>query len=187
MRLEDLLTELSRNPQAILAWQVDEPGDRGLAVFQVEGGTKQLAHMVIRRGEVQAVTEALARRGLIPGWYGGGTGVVWREVGGVFSLWGPRGPLLRSDGQTVTLGARQTLPVTPAVEVTAFLDEDFVARGVRLRAGETEHTVVRHRPTAALGGVSYGALDALGDSGWVIYLGRELATFLGATYIDQTT
>lgn len=186
MSLSHLLSELANHPGAILAWEVDQPRDVTLSLFRVEGGTQQLAHTLVAPADRAAIAAELDKLGHRQGSYASMTGLVWRSADGAFTIWGPRGRVFHSDGSSLQL-ARQTVAFDPSMEVVAFLDDDLVDRGVRLEGSAGDLVVAKHRQTRAVSDFSYGALDALADCGWTIYLGRELAGFLGVPLVDRTS
>lgn len=185
MNLTQLLEELENDPGAIAAWEVDKVGDGSLSVFRVDGGLAELAHTVVLAADRASVVADLEGRGLVTGFYGSMTGYVWQKQADTFTVWGKRGRVLTTDGSTLTF-KRQTVAVVPGMEVVAFLDEDLIFRGVRITVGDASHVVAIHTQLRASSDASYGALDALNDCGWTVYLGRELADFLGVPLVGQT-
>jgi hypothetical protein len=185
MSLTHLLNTLENNPGAVVAWEVDKVRDVPLSVFRVDGGTAQLAHLVVDAANRAAVVAELETRGVVAGAYASMTGLVWQKHNGRFMVWGPRGRIFDTDGKTLNF-QRHTDAMAPGVEVIAFVDADFVDRGVRIVVGGASHIVAKHSQIRASIDMSYGALDALADSGWVLFLGRELADFIGAPLVDQT-
>ncbi len=186
MDLSNLMMALAANPGSILAWEVDQVGRVALSVFQTDGGTRQLAQLVVEEDEVPAVTANLASKALVTGSYGRRTGIVWQEAAGTFSVWGPGGLLFRSNGEDLDFAGTHHRRST-SLEVIAFIDEDLARRGVKVVSGESEHAVATHLELRASVDPSYGPLDALDDCGWTVYLGRDLATFLGMPFIDRTS
>lgn len=185
MNLTALLSELAIHPGAILAWQVDEPREPLLSVFQVEGGTRQLAYMTVTREQRASITAELTELGHVQGSYASMTGLVWRVRDRAFTVWGDEGRVFHTDGRTLDFATR-SIPFEPTMHVIAFVDEDFVDRGVRIRTSGGEQVVALHVQLRASMDWSYGALDALSDSGWTLFLGRELADFLSVAFIDET-
>jgi hypothetical protein len=186
MNLSDLMTALEAHPGSILAWEVDQVGRSALSVFQIEGGTRQLAHIVVDDADAPAVRAELAATGQGAGSYGRRTGVVWLLRDGTFSVWGSEGLLFRSDGKSLEMKG-ESFAFEPTMEVIAFLDENLIGRGVKIANGAEEHLVARHLELRAAADFTYGPLDALDDCGWTVYLGRALATFLGVPLVDRTS
>lgn len=185
MSLAALLSELANHPGAILAWEVDQPTELSLSLFQVEGGTKQLAHTTVMQDQHASIAAELTKLGHVQGAYASMTGLVWRADAGTFTVWGQRGRQFHSDGTTLAF-AKLQLVFDASMQVVAFVDDDYISRGVRIATSTGEYTVASHRQLRASLDWSYGALDALADSGWTVYLGRALANFLGVELIDKT-
>ncbi len=185
MSLAALLSELASHPGAILAWEVDQPTESCLSVFEVEGGTKQLAQMIVEQDEQAPIAAELTKLGYVQGYYASMTGLVWRAHDRTFTVWGEKGRVFYTDGKTLDF-AKQSVPFDPTMQVIACVADDFVSRGVRLATETQAYTVANHRQLRASLDWSYGALDALSDCGWTIYLGRALADFLDVQLVDKT-
>jgi hypothetical protein len=181
----------------MVAVEIDEPTRIGVSVFGLGGkteadetqGARQVACVAVDRSELRPLTSTLESRGLALGAYTGDADFIWRNHAGLFTVWSSDETVLQADKHTLTLPSGP-VTVTPALKVVAFVDADYVRRGVALRQAEgggADAVVACHwEHSVGLAWVSYGALDALADSGWTVYLGRALADFLGVELIDET-
>jgi len=91
MSLAAVLSELASHPGSVLAWEVDEPETPTLSVFQIDGGTKQLAYVTATRDERLAIAAELDNLGHPQASYATMTGFVWCARDGVFTVWGAKG------------------------------------------------------------------------------------------------
>lgn len=182
--MTSLRRELAAHPGAIVAWEVD---GANLSVFSISAGATQLALTAVEPDQRASLKAELSRLGHVQGHYASGTGLVWRREADAFTVWNARARVFRADASALAF-ARQTVARDAAggLEIVAFVDEDFVNRGVRACLATGEHTVALHRQLRATADWSYGALDALADSTWTVILGRDLADFLGAPFVDET-
>ncbi len=184
--IEVLSEALSRGPGAFVVEEVDEVDRWPLSVVRVDGTVHEVERVLIERADIAATREALAARGLVLGRRASRAPHVWRVCDGGFTLWDTeKGRLLFSDKKTLELGD-VVIPVDPAMQVVAYVDPSLIERGVRIVCGERSHPIATHREPRALMDMSYGAIDAAWDSGWTVYLARDLADFLGVALVDST-
>lgn len=183
MSIAALLKEFAANPGAVLAWEVE---GLNLSVFRVEGGAEQLALTRVPRADRATLRAELTKLGYAQGQYASEADFVWLRDEHSFVVWDAKGQALRADAEALTF-AKATVTRAPGMEVVAFVDDDLIRRGVLVRSASGEHKVAVHiELRAGAGDGSYGPLDALGDCGWTVALGRALADFLGATFVDKT-
>lgn len=185
MSLADLLKLHADHPGFVLAYEVDELREFCLSLFQVEPGTMQLGFVTVRREEKSAIDAELGRRELAAGSYASMTGLVWFRRGRAFYLHGSEGRLFQTDGVSLDFQNRCTA-LEAGMRVAAYVADDLIRRGVRIVSPRGEYTVAEHTQLRASVDWSYGALDALSDSGWTVYLGSDLAEFLGIPFEDGT-
>lgn len=106
--------------------------------------------------------------------------LAWTSDGAPFELWSLSGPSLEADARGATFHPGGERVARAAIErVEAYLGDDWVERGVRirLRAGAERPVARAHEPTAGWD-PTYDGIDVSLDAGWTVALARSLASTL---------
>lgn len=186
MDLSAVTAALAADADVVLAWELDSDEDPTLSAFAVKGGTRQVAYSSVEPDERAAASKALLAAGHAQGWYASGTGCVWRATPERFAVWTAQGEALVADEQSVRLRDGEVVSRQEVISVIGFLDPGAVRRGVSIAWGEREVLLVEHYVHRASQDPSYGEFDAVSDTTWVRGLGRQLAQWLGARFVDRT-
>ena len=163
--------------QTLPAWDVDDPNDPTLSVFDISGAPKQTAYISVPLAERKAYKATLAQAGFINGAYCRGTDLVWRHTVERFEIWSTDGLALTADTHEIRLASGVVIPRGDVTAVVPSLSASGITRGLHLRAGATSYTIVEVYEPAVSEGLD-PAPNAWDDVRWMSSLGYKLSHWL---------
>lgn len=171
-----------------LAW-VDEvrDGKRVAMLYRLDAhGAERLAFSSVPETERDALTADLAARGIAVAEYEFESGFVWVVNDAGVEVYHRKGKMLDATGDRVTLPDGRVVHRAEIATVIAFANDDYIYRGIRavLRSG-AEVTLVAEASLGASGDPTYSRNELLMETGWAVMIGRAIASWAGAAFLDH--
>ncbi len=101
-------------------------------------------------------------------------------------MWDESSQILITKNSTIWFANGRTLNVENIGTFVAYVDEDYIDRGVkvRLKTGQSV-TLLFHLSMGASGNPTYNRNDLLMDSAWSNCIARALADWAKVSYVDE--
>jgi hypothetical protein len=184
MTFEEAITAPGRTFQA---WGDEvQDGKRVAMIYRLgEGGAEQLAWRHVPEEERGAVMADLSARGLTEAGYDFFSGFVWVESDAGVEVHHRKGKVLEATGDRARLRDGRVIARSEIATVIAFADDDYIYRGVKaaLRSGQ-EIPLVTEASLGASGDPTYSRNELLFETAWTGILGRAIASWAGARFVD---
>jgi hypothetical protein len=172
---------LAAHPTAVAAWDLELGPEETLSIFDTAAGARRVAEASYPRSERADVTLRLELRGVPVGAHDLRGGVLWVATRDAFSLWSASERTLKVSDATFELADGRILSRPAEVEVRAEIDAEGTC-AVFLSAGDEVHTIAAVDMEDAEGADGAEFVDAQ----WARALGRALAAWCGARFVDRT-
>ncbi len=183
------IEEALREPGAVLAWSIDFEGDQRVLSAFSPADRRQLAYQDFLASSQAAVTRDFASRGFRVGHYGfagvQGT-ILWWTTALTFEARGETGTLSATADQLSIDGQPIKRASVAAVVGKVATDRGWRGVSVRLFADRKLLTILEATQVRASLDPTYDDFDTLDDARWVVHLGRDLATWLGLPFENET-
>ncbi len=173
----------------ILAWDLNlGQGERTLSVFALDqGGARQIAWRQYAEGKRETISSDFVVRGFTIGTYDSlGGPFVWVVKQDEVLVWDESSQVLTAKNDIIRFAAGRTLAVDDIGAIVAYVDEEYVDRGVkaRLKSGQLV-TLLFHLSMGASGNPTYSRNDLLMDSAWCNSIARAVADWAKVSYVDE--
>ena len=173
----------------IAAWDRSREGDGQLTIVAIgRDAVTVLTRETVAHADRARVEERLKNRGVLIGSTYRGCPFVWVVDDARFAVVSlDKGHMVTDAFGTDLVVGGQRFRIADVQVVVSFVDTNDIAhRGVKLQLADgREPIVAEERDPGALFDPTYGRQNLELDAGWIVVLGRELATNLGVEHHDE--
>lgn len=172
--------------EKLAVWDWGASDERLLVCSVSDGKLGVLASAEMSRAGRQTLSAALQARGVRQGATAGVSPFTWSNDGR-FTVWSLTEVVVDTVGEMVKTAGGARIRKVDVARVWTFLDNDSLGhRGVRVvtRSG-APIVIVEEEDAAAQLDPTYGMDNVMIDAAWATFMGRDLASWLGAPHVDD--